>query len=78
MTRTYADEDELLRRAIAAHFRSGGEYADMPSRNSEVRDFEEKQYVVLRNVNGTLAVYRVRNDGVLKGLRRWPAELDEY
>ena len=34
-----------------------------------------KDYVVLRNVRGVLKVYRVRNDGVLKGLKRWPAEL---
>jgi hypothetical protein len=33
-------------------------------------------YVVLRNARGLLAVYRVRNDGMLKGLKRWPAEID--
>lgn len=31
--------------------------------------------LVLSNVNGTLAVYRVRNDGMLKGLRRPPRDL---
>jgi hypothetical protein len=36
-----------------------------------------KRYVVLRNTKGVLAVYRVRNDGILKGLRRWPAALEE-
>ena len=35
------------------------------------------RYVVLRNVNGILSVYRVRNDGKLKGLRRWPAALND-
>lgn len=34
------------------------------------------KYVVLENVSGILAVYRVRNDGKLKGLRRWPAQLE--
>jgi len=33
---------------------------------------EGRSYVVLANVRGTLAVYRVRTDGVLKGLKRWP------
>jgi hypothetical protein len=33
--------------------------------------------VVLENVNGPLAVYRVRNDRTLKRLRRWPKDLVE-
>jgi hypothetical protein len=81
MTLPYAnvvDDEDLLRRAFAAYFRSGGPQAAIPSNNSEVRIHEGKLYVVLRNTNGTLAVYRVRNDGVLKGLRRWPHDLDEY
>jgi hypothetical protein len=36
----------------------------------------DKSYVALRNVNGMLAVYRVRNNGALKRLKRWPAELE--
>jgi hypothetical protein len=27
---------------------------------------------------GVLAVYRVRNDGILKGLKRWPKAIEEY
>jgi hypothetical protein len=34
------------------------------------------QYVILRNVDGVLAVYRVRTDnGLLRRMKRWPAEL---
>jgi hypothetical protein len=30
----------------------------------------------LRNVRGIMAVYRVRNDGALKRLKRWPEGLN--
>jgi hypothetical protein len=33
--------------------------------------------VILENVNGVLADYRVRNDGIIKGLKRWPKELEK-
>jgi len=33
------------------------------------------EYVVLRNINGVLAVYRVHNDGQLRRMKRWPAEI---
>jgi hypothetical protein len=35
-------------------------------------------YVVLENVNGVLAVYRVRNDGMLRRMRRWPKAIEEW
>ncbi|PWT82884.1 MAG: hypothetical protein C5B58_07465 [Acidobacteria bacterium] len=57
--------------------KAGGS-ADFPSSGaSGLQEIEEKRYVVLRNVNSVLAVYRVRNDGILKRLRRWPAEFEE-
>jgi hypothetical protein len=72
------DDGALLRRAFAAYFRSGGEFAMQPSAsNSGLVFHNDKAYVVLRNGSDTLAVYRVRNDGILKGLRRWPAALEE-
>jgi hypothetical protein len=43
---------------------------------SEVMELDGLRYVVLRNVCGPMAVYRVRNDGRLKSLRRWPAGID--
>ncbi len=66
-------EAGLTRRAFAAYFRSG--HSDQPANTSGVQTVDGRRYVVLRNVNGVLAVYRVRNDGMLKGLRRWPSEL---
>jgi hypothetical protein len=70
-----ATDDELTRRAFAAYFRAGG--SDQPANTSGVAEVGGHRYVVLRNVRGVLAVYRVRNDGVLKGLRRWPPALGE-
>ena len=74
-----ASDEQLTRRAFAAYFRSaareGVPSPDQPANYSGVEEHGGKQYVVLRNVNGVLAVYRVRNDGILKGLKRWPEEL---
>lgn len=70
------DEKDLMRRAIAAYYRSEGVESMQPRvSDSGVESVDDKDYVVLRNVRGVLKVYRVRNDGVLKGLKRWPAEL---
>ena len=72
------DDQDLIRRAFAAYFRSGGgDQLMQPSRDSGVEKAANgKHYVVLHNQRGTLAVYRIRNDGMLKGLKRWPADLD--
>lgn len=70
-------KEDLLRRAMAAYFRSGG--SDQPSSSaSGVQEVDGLMYVVLRNVNEVLSVYRVRPNGLLKGLKRWPKELSEY
>jgi hypothetical protein len=66
-------KQDVTRRAFAAYFRSGG--IDQPANSSGVVEHNGKAYVVLENVNGILAVYRVRNDGMLKRLRRWPSDL---
>ena len=68
------DERDLLRRAYAAYFRKGNLSAQ-PSNASEVMEHEGKLYVVLHNTGGILEVYRVRNDGVLKSLKRIPPGL---
>jgi hypothetical protein len=69
--------NNLINRAFAAYFRSASEGHLQPSKSdSDIRTVNEKTYVVLRNVGGILKVYRVRNDGMLKGLKRWPAELE--
>lgn len=62
---------EELTRAMAAYFRSGG----IDQSDSYTRAIEEHKglrYVVLRNVGGVLAVYRITNSGPLKRLRRYP------
>jgi hypothetical protein len=50
---------------------------DQPAGGGDVVEHQGKTYVVLSNVRGTLAVYRVRTSGQLKRLRRWPAEVAE-
>jgi hypothetical protein len=69
-------DEEYVRRAIAAWFRGGGPGQPMPANTSSVVEHDGKFYVELHNVNGTLAVYRIRNDGILKRLKRWPLELE--
>lgn len=67
------DSEDLLRRAFAAYFRTGG--VEQPANTSCVRQIDGRNYVVLENVSGVLAAYRVRNDGMLRRLKRWPANL---
>lgn len=67
------DSDDLLRRAMAAHFRSGA--TEQPSDDSSVEEVDGLVYVVLRNVNAVLNIYRLTNQGKLRALRRWPVAL---
>jgi len=69
-------EDDLIRRAMSAWFRSGG--TEQPSNTSDMIEHDGKLYVRLMNVRRILAVYRVRivnGAPVLKGLKRWPSEV---
>ena len=72
-------DEGLIRRAHAAVAREavrlGG--ALMQPGGSEVVEVNGRRYVVLTNVRGIIAVYRVRPDGILKGMKRWPKELDQ-
>lgn len=78
-----SEHEPVIRRAFAAYYRSGHRdgYTDtqitIPANTSYVADVNGKRYVVLENENGIVAVYRVRKDGALKGLKRWPKEIDE-
>jgi hypothetical protein len=72
MARRNTDEVE---RAFGEWFRSGG--IDQPSNSSSMAAHAGRKYVVLDNANGILAVYRVRNDGALRRLKRWPRELGD-
>jgi len=67
--------DDMVKRAMAAWFRSGGNI--QPANTSGVRTHDKRKYVVLENINGFLAVYRIKTDGFLKRLKRWPAALEE-
>ncbi|MCE9665958.1 hypothetical protein LY622_21235 [Halomonas sp. M5N1S17] len=67
------DSNDLTRRAMAAHFRAGNR--DQPGNDSDVMEIEGRVYVVLRNVNGILNVYRLTSQGKLRVLRRWPPEM---
>lgn len=74
-----AMKPEWMTRAMAAYFRSAkpGESLAQPSNTSSgEQQHDGKWYVVLRNGGGVLAVYRVRNDDMLKRLKRWPAEIN--
>jgi hypothetical protein len=73
--------DELSR-AIAAHARAtareGAVYQQPSASASGTEEIGGRRYVVLRNINGILRVYRVRpSDGVLRAMKRWPKELEE-
>lgn len=72
-------EIDLVRRAFKAYSRAaagaGGGQPMQPSRLSGVREVGGKLYVLLFNVFGPLAVYRVLNSGALKLLKRPPAEI---
>jgi hypothetical protein len=67
---------DLVRRAIAAWYRSGN--TRQPASESRQQEHDGKTYVVLLAAEGDLlAVYRVRTDGVLKHLRRWPTDVEK-
>jgi len=77
---TNADED-LTRRAFAAYFRNPAPGVPdamplQPSNTSGVVTHDGLTYIELHNGSGTLAVYRLLNNGRLKRLRRWPEAID--
>jgi len=67
--------NSLERRALAAYFRDTSS-VDQPSGDPERHTVGGKEYIRLSNIRGTLAVYRVLNNGNLKRLKRWPVEID--
>jgi len=64
----------FVERAMKAWFRAGGE--ELPSNLSDEVSHDGLRYVVLENVNGVLAVYRITNSEKLRRLRRWPKGLE--
>mgnify|MGYP001216166751 CR=1 FL=1 len=68
-------QDDLLRRAVSAWFKHGKGYPlhEQPSASlSTVEEADGHTYIILRNVNGIITVYRFKNNGVLKRLVRIP------
>ena len=79
MNKNEASDHELVARAMRAYLiaskKEGCDSPAQPSDSSAVTEFAGKRYVVLNNVNGILAVYGLKNDGVLNRLGRWPESL---
>lgn len=73
-----AEDDELLRRALAAYYRATSTDAQPDTDTSRVVEHAGRLYVRLADRDGNLvAVFRVRAyNGILKRLRRWPEALD--
>ncbi len=75
-----ASDQEVMARALRAYFATEHREStrvDQPSSGgSGVEQLNGKWYAVLRNINGVMRVYRVRNNGALKRLRRWPRALE--
>ena len=69
-------QQDFTQRAIAAYFRTGtkeGWRCDQPSAaDSGTVELNNRHYVVLANSRGILAVYRIKPDGLLRRLKRWP------
>ena len=67
---------------MAAYYRSTSQLdgaTNQPSSPPDEIEIAGLKYIVLSNVNGVLAVYRVRivnDEPMLKGMKRWPKEID--
>lgn len=66
-----AGQPQLVSRAMAAWFRSPSKRLVDPD-GWNIKDISGRLYVSLHSGLSTLAVYRVRTDGILKRLKRWP------
>lgn len=70
------EDEKLVLRAMSAYFKHDG-YMQPSRSDTRVETIKGLRYVVLANAGNILAVYRVRNDGKLKGLKRWPLEIED-
>lgn len=71
--------EPLVTRATVAYLRacnSAGTIADQPGSESRVTDINGRTYVTVANSVRVLAVYRVKPDGVLRRLVRYPRQLN--
>lgn len=69
-------DQRILQRAFAAYLKIDGTAAEQPieHRSGELV-CSGLRYVVLRSTRRVLAVYRVKNNGALRRMKRWPLEL---
>jgi hypothetical protein len=77
-TRSKREEDALKWRALGAYIRyarPGQSHASFDETKATVIEAGGKLYVMLTSGKTQLAVFRVRNDGMLKRLVRIPQEL---
>jgi hypothetical protein len=68
----------LLDRAVNLYARCEISLQQPSRSDSGTTLLDGRTYVVLRNINGVLAVYRVRRDGALRRLRRWPSAVEAH
>ena len=72
------NDEAMIRRAMAAWFRTPSRETDQPSLElSTVESVGNLSYVVLRNVRGVMVVYRIKTDGALKRLIQVPKAFRE-
>jgi hypothetical protein len=64
--------NELERRLFRAYFRRFGKDAMQPSLSVEHHQIGDREYAKLWNVHGTLAVYRIHEDGKIRFLKIYP------
>lgn len=69
---TDADKDNLISRAISAYYRWGFDPNNNPIDTTSLITIKNKDYVICKKDSELMAVYRVRNDGKLKRLKRLP------
>jgi hypothetical protein len=68
-------------RAMAAYFASAAKQIEtyggsvIQPGSAEIEDHDGMRYVVLRNIGGVLAVYRITTQDTLKAMKRWPKTL---
>jgi hypothetical protein len=79
---TQAVANSLTDRALSAYYRSGSKKGGQVSQPGDVEamEFDGLWYIRMTNVNGILAVYRIREvngEPTLKGLKRWPKALED-
>ena len=71
------EEYALINRAFSAYFHNAGDKAMIQPSYSKsfCTEFEGKDYVVLATDLKALAVYRIKKDGYLKKLKRYPKKI---